>query len=190
MENADRLALAAAGGSKRSFGKLYGIYFRKIYSYIYYRCLSRENAEDITSTVFLKAVENLHTFRPEEGEFPAWLYGIARNSLMDHFRGVKRTVPLENIWDVPDEKDITLDPENRALWEKIKPCFDNLSPQEREIIISRIWDEVPYSTIAKFTGRSEAACRMSYRRAIESLRQAIPLSLFLMILLHKFYKGM
>ncbi len=185
MEIADRLALAAAGGSKSAFEKLYRIYFRKIYSYTYYRCLSRESAEDITSTVFLKAVENLPAFRPEAGEFPAWLYGIARNALMDHFRKMKQTVPLENIWDLSDGFDITVDPENRALWEKIKPCFNNLNPQEREIIIFRVWDEVPYSTIAKLTGKTEAACRMSYKRAIDALREAIPLSLFLFFLLCK-----
>ncbi len=186
MEIADRLALDAAAGSKGAFEKLYKMYFMKIYRYSYYRCLSRAGAEDITSTVFLKAVEKISAYRPEAGEFPAWLFGIARNTLMDYFRERKKDVPLEDIWDVPDGRDVTIDPENRVLWEKVRPFFKKLNPHEREIIILRIWDEVPYSKISALTGRTQAACRMSYMRAIEALREAaIPLSVFLVFLVYR-----
>jgi len=68
------------------------MFFKRIYSYLYYRCLHKETAEDLTASVFLKTLEKLSTFNPENGNFFAWLYGIAKNLLADFYRARVKTV--------------------------------------------------------------------------------------------------
>jgi len=71
------------------------------------------------------------------------------------------------------------------LWEKIKPYFAKLSSIEREVILLRVWDGLSYSQIAEWVGKSEAACKMTFKRAINFLREAMPLNLFIAFLFYK-----
>ncbi len=188
MENddeAERLAAHSRMGDREAFGRLYDLYARRIYAYLYYRCLDRECAEDLSGAVFLRVLEGLDGFRPELGCFSKWIYGIARNALRDHFRSRSRTVSLDeasDLWDLPDERGHEIEAENRDLWERLKPHLAGLSPEQREIIILRTWDELPYKDIATMLGKTESACKMAYSRALSLLREAMPLSLLLAFL--------
>jgi RNA polymerase sigma-70 factor (ECF subfamily) len=186
---AERLAAASRSGDREAFGRLYDLFSRRIYAYLYYRSLDRESAEDLTGAVFLKALENLDGFRPELGCFSGWIYGIARNALRDHFRerstALSRTVSLEeaeDIWSLPESAGPEMEAENRDLWERLRPHLASLSPDQREVLILRTWDELPYKEIARMSGKSEDACKMSYSRALASLREAMPLSLLIAFL--------
>jgi len=183
------LARKSQNGDRASFGKLYEYFAKRIYAYVYYRSYNRESAEDMTGTIFLKALEKLHTFRPEDGGFQGWLYGIARNTLTDHYRQRAKIMDLESeavdVWDIADPRAMELDMQYRDHWERLKPFLSGLSPDQREIILLRLWDDLPYKEIAAVTGKSEDACKMSYSRALAYLRQAMPLSLFIAFLLEK-----
>ncbi len=183
------LARKSQNGSRASFGKLYECFAKRIYSYVYYRSYHRETAEDLTASIFLKALEKLHTFRPEDGGFQAWLYGIARNTLTDHYRQRAKAASMESgstdVWDIADPENMELDVQNRDQWERLKPYLRGLTFDQREVILLRLWDDLPYREIAAITGKSEDACKMSYSRALAFLRQAMPLSLFIAFLLEK-----
>ena len=185
-DEAGRLAAAARDGDRGAFGRLYDLYARRIYAYLYYRTLDREGAEDLTGAVFLKALESLAGFRPELGGFSMWIHGIARNALRDHFRSRSRTQSLgeaADLWETPDAGGLEVDAENRDLWERLQPHLAALSAEQREIVILRTWDELPYSEIAAILGKTEGACKMSYSRALGLLREAMPLTLLLAFLL-------
>jgi RNA polymerase sigma-70 factor, ECF subfamily len=191
-DEAERLAAASRGGDREAFGRLYDLYAKRIYAYLYYRCLDREVAEDLCGAAFLRVLEGLDGFRPELGCFSGWIYGIARNALRDHFRARSRTVSLDeapDLWDLPQagpaECAHELEAENRDLWERLKPYLAALTREQREIVILRTWDELPYRDIAAIIGKSEAACKMSYSRALSLLREAMPLSLLLAFLAAK-----
>jgi RNA polymerase sigma-70 factor (ECF subfamily) len=182
----ERLAAASRMGDREAFGRLYDLYARRIYAYLYYRSLDRECAEDLTAAVFLNVLEGLSGFRPERGCFSGWIYGIARNALRDHFRARLRTVSLDeaaDLWDLPESGSHELDAENRDLWERLKPHLAALPPEAREIVILRTWDELSYGEIARILNKSEDACKMAYSRALARLREAMPLSLLLAFLL-------
>jgi RNA polymerase sigma-70 factor, ECF subfamily len=191
MENddeAERLAAKSRDGDREAFGKLYDLYARRIYAYLYNRSLDRDCAENLSSAVFLRVLEGLDGYRPELGRFSRWIYGIARNALRDHFRSRARAASLgeaEDLWDVPDSGEMEIEAENRDLWERLKPHFAGLSPEQREIIILRTWDELPYRDIAALLGKTESACKMAYSRALSLLREAMPLSLLLAFLAAK-----
>ncbi len=184
----ERLAAASRGGDRKAFARLYDLYARRIYAYLYYRTLERESAEDLCGGVFLKALENLDGFRPEVGSFSGWIYGIARNALRDHFRAKARTVCLDedsDLWDIHCDEALEVEAENRDLWERLRPHMAALSPQQREIVILRTWDELPYAEIARILGKTADACKMSYSRALALLREAMPLSLLIAFLATK-----
>ena len=185
----NRLALRSKKGDREAFGRLYELFGKRIYAYFYYRSLSRETAEDLTSTVFVSALEGLEGFRPELGGFSAWIYSIARNALRDHFRRCDRTrsqgdLPV-GIWDLPDGSDLELEAQNRDLWERLVPYLAGLTGEQREIIILRLWDGLSYREIAGMLDKTEGACKMAYSRALSLLREAMPLSLLVAFLAAK-----
>jgi RNA polymerase sigma-70 factor, ECF subfamily len=183
---ADGLALRSRDGDREAFGRLYDLFSKRIYSYIYYRTLSRETAEDLTSAVFLKALEGLGGYSPGPGGFAAWIYGIARNAVFDHYRRESRLESLEargaGPWDAADGADLAIDAENRDLWERVAPLLAGMAAEQREILVMRIWDGLSHAEIARILGKSEGACKMAYSRAMASLRAAATLSLLVAFL--------
>lgn len=175
----EALALSSQQGDRDAFGKLYDLFVKKIYNYIYFRTYRRDLSEDLTSLAFLKALEKLNTFKPDRGSFSAWLYRIAHNALMDHFRQRKGQVNLDDIWEVAGPANVETDAENRVSWEKLKPVMSKLSPRERDIILMRVWDGLSYKEIGDVLGSSEASCKMAYSRAVRYLKNELPLLLFI-----------
>jgi RNA polymerase sigma factor (sigma-70 family) len=187
--DADRLAQRSKMGDREAFGRLYELFAKRIYAYLYYRTLCRETAEDLTSAVFIGALEGLEGFRPELGGFSAWIYSIARNALTDHFRRSARILSVGDfsggIWDLPDGTDLELEAQESDRWERLKPYLAGLSGEQREIVILRLWDGLSYREIAGMLGKSEGACKMAYSRALSLLRASMPLSLFIAFLAAK-----
>jgi RNA polymerase sigma-70 factor (ECF subfamily) len=185
----ERLSKRSMDGDRGAFARLYDRYARRIYAYHYYRTFRREWAEDLTSQSFMKALEGIAGFDSSSGTFSAWLYGIARNCLVDHVRTIGRTVSLEAVpddgWDLPDGVDFTVEIAERDAWERLKPFLAALGGNAREIIILRVWDGLAYAEIARITGKSEAACKMGYSRAIAALRDAMPLAVFVAFLMQR-----
>src|SRR5512136_1892925 len=96
MDRQSELVNQAKAGEAEAFGHLYEIYLDRIYRYIYFRVTDEQTAEDLISQVFTKAWENLDRYQPNGRPFIAWLYTIAHNTVIDHYRTRKDTVPIEN----------------------------------------------------------------------------------------------
>src|ERR1044071_6299092 len=79
-------------GDRDAFGCLYETYLDRIHRYIYFRVMDPEVAEDITSLVFLRAWEKLETFQSGRSPFAGWLYRIAHNAIIDHYRTRKASI--------------------------------------------------------------------------------------------------
>ena len=171
------LALSSQQGDREAFGKLYDHFAKKIYNYLYYRTYRRDLSEDLASLTFLKALEKLDTFKPDRGPFSAWLYRIAHNALMDHFRAKKGQVSLDDVKEIAGKSDVESDAENRLKWQKLEPFLKKLSPRDRDIILMRVWDGLSYREIGEVLGSSEASCKMAYSRAVRFLRSELPLLL-------------
>ena len=84
----DQLIEKAISGEKEAFGHLYDQYFPQIFKYLLVRTDTREDAEDMTETVFIKAWEHLPNFggKTKERNLRAWLFRIAHNTVVDHYR--------------------------------------------------------------------------------------------------------
>src|SRR5512142_1968019 len=105
LEDERRLVDLAKSGDGEAFARLYEAYFDRVYRFIFFRVTDDQVAEDLASQVFLKAWENLHRYKPK-GPFLAWLYAIARNTVIDSYRTRKQTVSLDDAAPLasPEEK--------------------------------------------------------------------------------------
>ncbi len=168
-------------GEMENFTFLYDAYIDKIYRFIYYKTSHREIAEDLTSKTFFKAIKNIRSLKADELYFSAWIFTIARNTVVDYYRSKKSDIDINDLWDLGDESDILLDIDNKNKVIEVKKYLSSLKKKQREIMILRIWQEMPYKEIAEIMDESEANCKMIFSRTISKLRSELPLILLLLI---------
>jgi RNA polymerase sigma-70 factor (ECF subfamily) len=169
--------------TKEEFAKVYDTHASKIYQFIYYKTYHREIAEDLTATTFLKALEHIHQYDSKKGSISSWLYQIARNCVTDHYRSQRRAVAIDDVWDLAGHQNVELDAENREHLEELQAVMNTLPADQRDILILRIWQELPYKEIAQIMGKSEGACKMMFVRVIAQLRKHLSVAALLFVFL-------
>ena len=172
-------------GNLEGFAQLYDKYIKKIYSFIYFRTHHQQTAEDLTSISFNKALEKINKFNSQKGNFSSWLYQIARNTVIDHYRTNKNETNINDIWDLNSNNDIPADLDNRLKLEKIAEYLKLLNQKQRELIIMRVWDGLSYQEISAITKKSESSLKMTFSRAMKTLRQENALALIILLSLIK-----
>ncbi len=165
--------LSCQDGNTEAFGLIYDHHIRTIYNFIYYKVLDKDSAEDLTSQTFLKALRNVGSVDPDR-PIISWLYKIAHNTVVDHYRSRKNTENIDDHWDLGDEKvDIAAELDVSVDMDRIGKYLKQLSSLEREIIFMRVWEELPYQAIAEVLGKTEGNCKMIYSRTIKKLKSMI-----------------
>lgn len=169
----DLIAQSLAGNTA-SFGKLYEYYLDEIYQFVFYRVKGQQEAEDLTEAAFMKAWQGLDDNPPRDVPFRLWLYRIARNTIIDHYRTRKEHVSLDEALHVPGETD---SPEmvvmHRERVEELKDNLLQLGEDFQEVIICRFVMGLSHSETAVVMARSEQAVRALQYRAIIALRNLI-----------------
>lgn len=169
-------------GQNESFGRLYDQYLKKIYSFVYYKTHHQETAEDLTSKTFIKALANIQSFDLAKGTFSAWLYQIARNTVIDHYRAQKNDINIDDVWDLGTENTLPQDLDTKKQLREVKELLAQLPSDQRDIIILRVWNQLNYQEIAEIIGKTETNCRMIFSRAIRKLRDEQKLACLLLLL--------
>ncbi|MEK7183394.1 MAG: sigma-70 family RNA polymerase sigma factor [Patescibacteria group bacterium] len=177
------LISACQSGDTQAFGELYDAYVRKLYDFIYYKTSRKEIAEDLTSVVFMKALQNITKYhKTDTGSFSGWLYSIARNTIIDHYRSVRPNDNIDDAFDLPFHARIEERTEASLQIEKIHTYLKKLPSLQRDIILMRVWQDLPYKTIATAVGKTEDNCKVIYSRSIKELRLAFATGLVLTLL--------
>lgn len=155
------------------FEKIYDEYFPKIYNYIFYRLMSREDTEELVSEVFLKVVGNLEQFDSEKAQFKTWIYRIAQNTLIDFYRTRKPEASLddENVdWEPSVDFEAQLEsitsPKRRAIYQ----ALTKLKERERMIIYYRFFEGYTNREIAKLLRMNESTVGTVLNRALKKLK--------------------
>lgn len=168
-------------GDSNAFGHLYDRHVRTIYDFIYYKTRHKETAEDLTSQTFFKALKSIGSVDPTRSII-SWLYKIAHNSVLDHYRTTKHMGDIDDCYDLKDDTDTVSELDNAEEVKKVKEYLHTLTPTERDIIIMRVWQELSYKEIAEIIGKTEANCKMIYSRTLKKLKTLVPVALFLLLL--------
>ncbi len=172
------LVRAYRKGDHSAFEELYNRHVRGLYDFVYYRTHHRQTAEDIVSQTFLQALEHIGSYREKRGNFGAWIFGIARNLIVDHYRSLRPTVSAEDAWDLPAESDVERDAHVAVEAARVSSLLRDLKPRQRDVLLLRIWQGKPFAEIAEILGTTEAACKMTYKRTLETMRNALLILFF------------
>ena len=168
----------------QTFTKLYEEFAQKIYAFIYYRTQDKATAEDLTSQTFSKALEKWESFDLDKGSFKSWIYKIARNTICDYYRERRPHDDIENIFGLTDEKNFIDELKKEEVVERVKKALFVLTPAQREVVLMRIWDDLPYKEISIILGKTEASLKMSFKRALTDLqKQLVVMTVLLSILI-------
>jgi RNA polymerase sigma-70 factor, ECF subfamily len=180
MYNEKEAILETQLGKTQAFGLIYDKHVKTIYNFIYYKVFDKESAEDLTSQTFFKALKNMSSVDADR-PIISWLYKIAHNSILDHYRAQRHNEDIDDYWDIHDEDvDVVGKLDTEVDAKRVKKYLKELGSTERDIIFMRVWQEMPYSEIAEIIGKSEANCKMIYSRAMKKLKTLIPLLLFIL----------
>jgi RNA polymerase sigma-70 factor, ECF subfamily len=179
MESDESLVLATLNGNKYAFESLYTAYVQRIYKYVYYRMHQHEATEDIVSQTFLNAFTNLASFNVSKGTFSAWLHRIAHNLIVDYWRSHYSKQSIQDAWDLPSEDDVAEYTNRTVELDRVRPLLAKLGQRQRTIVLLRIWQDRPFAEIAEIVGATEAACKMSYKRAIQIVKNTLLFLLFI-----------
>lgn len=179
------LIQACQNGQTHQFGTLYDRYIRRVYDFIYYKTMHKETAEDLTSQTFMKALKQIRQYDTGKGVFSAWLYRIARNTVFDHYRAQRPTLDIDDVWDLSSGDDVERDAHVSLQLSEVQEYIAQLKPEQRDIVIMRVWSGLSYQEIADVLGKTEGACKMIFSRTMKELRQAMPLALFLFFITYR-----
>ncbi len=169
-------------GQLGQFEVIYDAYVKKIYDFLYYRTQHKQTVEDLTSVVFMKALERIQSYNPKKSAFNTWLYTIARNTLFDHFRSNKDQSPIDDALGHPSSQNISKEVGIKMEMEKVQKLLDTLDSEQRDLIIMRVWDGLSFKEIAEILGKSEAASKMQFGRSLKFLQSKVPMALLYLLL--------
>jgi RNA polymerase sigma-70 factor, ECF subfamily len=155
-----------------SFGPLYRKYHEQIFRYIYQRMDDEEAAFDVTSQVFLKALNNLHKYEYRGVPFSSWLYRIAKSELYQSFRDKKsqRTVNIESyqLFELMEDFDEDNKEENKK---KLFYCLKLLKEKDMQLIEMRFFEKRSFKEIGEILEITENNAKVKAFRSIEKLKQ-------------------
>ena len=159
---------------RAAFAALYEQHMPAVYRYVLYRVGDVQTAEDLTYTVFEKALNSFRIYNAAQASFPTWLMAIARNTLIDYYRvrGKRKDVTLEAASQVaandppPDEEAA-----RREELQRLRLCLSGLSAQEQEIISFKFGADMTNRYIAGLLSLSESNVGVMIYRAVRKLRE-------------------
>lgn len=166
-----KLIRFSQNGDQDAFAYLYETHLDQIYRYIYFRVYERELAEDLTSVVFLKVWEHLGSFKSGSVPFLGWVYRIAHNTVIDHYRTRKTTVPLEDVHprqlSLSDGVDDKLDMEILSL--QLREALQEVTSTQREVLILRFIWGLTTTEIADTLKKGRGAIRALQMRGLKRM---------------------
>lgn len=177
---ADEVACLAWQASRldvAAFGDLYRLFSPQVLRYVGSRVPRRQEAEDLTSSIFEKAFAAMDRYEPSPAQFSTWLYTIARNKLVDYYR--RRRFPL---LDEPEaENDMAADPANdpeasllaEESRHRLYRALRDLTDEQRQVVGCRFFYNLPIREVAEMMGKTDGAIKALQSRALQKLRRQL-----------------
>lgn len=153
---------------------LYADQLPRIHNFFRYRVGPGAVAEDLTSLTFEKAWTARHQYRHDLAAFSTWLFTIARNVAIDHYRARRPMVPLEDAGHLTAGESPETLAERRSDAEQLGRQLERLSERERELIALKYGAGLTNRAIAHATGLTATNVGTILHRAIAALRDGWP----------------
>ncbi|MBI5876042.1 MAG: sigma-70 family RNA polymerase sigma factor [Chloroflexi bacterium] len=173
-----RLLRRARRNDSEAWSHIYDLYYPRIYAFMLARIRDSMLAEDLAADVFVNALRAINTYEERGLAFIAWLYRIAHNRLIDHYRRSGRTGTdsldeMDETGDRLDDKAITtsggLDLERIDLQQAV----GRLTAEQQQIVQLRFVEGMTSEQVATVMSKSVAAVKIMQHRALKALKQSL-----------------
>jgi RNA polymerase sigma-70 factor (ECF subfamily) len=172
------LSSVAFFGSERaqsksdSLSELFQLYYDRILRYIASRVGNRDIAKDMAADVFVRAVESYSGYKDRGLPIQAWLFRIAHNLLIDHYRrsAKRKSVPLEDVGELSGASDPFREIDLKLSMERVAEAMALLNPAQQEVISLRLIGGLSAEEAGNIMGRTPGAIRELQRTALKALR--------------------
>lgn len=144
--------------------ELYRQYSGKVLAYIRARVDNEQDAEDLCSTVFMKAWANLPDYDGERASVSTWLFSIAHNAVVDHLRSRRPSAELTETIPAPER-----DPELEALAQ----AMESLPVRERDVIVLHYYQGLTLKEIAVHMRLAYSTVKLCHSRALAVLAELL-----------------
>lgn len=169
----EKLLITRAREDRTAFVQLYRRHYDAVFRYCVHRLFERQTAEDVTSDVFLKVVENFSGFKGNERQFRCWLYRIATNAVNNHLRKISRRNHLLKFAREQSNNKIADCGESAEKLDLLRNAVFTLRPLYQTIITLRFFESLKLTEIAQVLGSRPGTVRSQLTRALARLRKVL-----------------
>lgn len=162
------------GKNPDAYGQLYDYYVERIYRFIYFKVRTTEEAEDLTSEVFLKTWQYIITTKKKIDNINALLYRVARNAVIDYYRTNKANQTLTDedlLLSIHEKRNTVQQIEIGVELEQMRKLINQLKDIYREVLILKHIEEFSITEIAQITGKTKGNVRVLLHRAVQALHE-------------------
>ena len=158
-------------GDPEALASLYACYVERITRYVYSRVTDHQLAEDITSRIFLKMLEKLDTYQVGQSPVIAWLYRMAHNAVIDHYRLKRTFISLEDVnqAEAKQEDGIEEKLELQIKSQQLRAALQVLTEEQQRVLILKFIDGLSTREIARQLGKQPGSVRSLQMRALQKL---------------------
>jgi len=170
----ERLLVQAAQADASKFEALYELHFDRIYFFIVSRVRERSVAEDIASETFQKALASLGSYEYRGAPFASWLYRIASNAMVDHFKRANREQQIDELEHPLAQPELaTHDIEFIERHVHFFGLVEQLPEAQKRVVVERFVEDRSIREIAQRLDKTEGAIKQLQFRALQTLRAQI-----------------
>lgn len=166
----DETLAAAQSGDGRAFATLYEMFDRRVHAFVSVR--GEPDPDGTVNEVFLKVFTNLGDFQGNEAQFAAWVFTIARHTVIDGARRRHRRVE-ETALEAGESRapagDVESDAAARLGDDWIVEQLSSLTPDQRDVVVLRVVADLTLEDVADVLGKRVGAVKAIQRRAFRTL---------------------
>jgi RNA polymerase sigma-70 factor, ECF subfamily len=154
---------------------LYDQYVERIYSYIYHRVGQVELAEDLTGQVFMRMLEAVRAGQSWRSSFSGWLYRIAHNLVIDHYRrrGRATFVDIDDVTAPSEHGEPLASVEALLESERLRQALGKVTEEQAQVVTLRFLEDLSIAETAEIMGKTEGAIKALQYRAVLALRRVM-----------------
>ena len=160
--------------AQAALASLYEDYYDRIVRYIFVRISDQTEAEDLAGEVFLRALRSLGSFKGEREQMPVWLFKIAHNIVVDHWRKTskRKAVSIDKM-EIIDSISTEETVETKLQMERLSQALNQLTPDQREVIGLRFFAGLSSAEVGEVLGKKSGAVRQMQHAGLETLRKLV-----------------
>lgn len=178
LESERGLAARIQGGEREAFAELVRLFQKKIFSMAYGFFRDRDDALEIVQETLMRVYEKIGSYRPDHS-LQSWIYRLAYNLCVDHYRKYTKKRKLEDGFDRVPERQLASADNCQAAWESrqtaeaIDRAVENLSRRQKEVFFLKYRQGMKLQQVAEIMAISLGTVKALHHRALKRIRREV-----------------